>query len=1381
MRLPQPPSKAVLLLLCLFLGLASANAQTNWILDGDGAWGAAANWNPADVPNSVGGSVLLGSTITSNVTIWLSNNMTMGSLTISNAHNYTLSGAYAPVFEQSVIGNATASLLITNTGSPTITANIVLNNNLMVTQNSTGVLTLGGQISGTSHGLNIYGSGVVQLNDANTFGGGLTNAGTVLIFQEQSLGGGSNITLNGGTLQIGANITTLGAGSTTSNYVYTIGANGGTINVQSGYTFTIQHEPDGGSILSGSGTLTNAGAGILNLATANSSTFTGNIVIVNGTVQISAETNLGAVTGGLTLNGGTLEVTSSYTSSASKVYTVGANGGTILVDANQTLTLGSTGNLTGTGNLTEAGAGTLVLSGNNTGYTGTNIITGTVEISAENNLGTVTDSLIVSNGGTLEINGTFTNNASKVLYVGAGGANLDILSGFTNTLAGSSQINGSNTLTLTGPGRLSITGNQNTNWGGSVVINNGTLSFSSTTGNTNGSATGVTNFTVAEGGTLLLNNSTGINSNRLSSTASITMTGGNLLFVGTNASGTVTEHLGALTLAGGDSLVNVNNNIAGNTAALVFSSLTNVNGFSTISFENTNTGTLGTAGANPNIGFVTAPTLTNSIIGGWATARGTNGGLLEFATLTGTNVSALSTFAIGTNTTWAPTSNVELTNNQTLTSNTALYTLTMTNTRSLNLGGHTLTNVGSGLLAQAGDTVISNGTITVASNGAGSGGTLFVHVDTGGFLTNNAVLTNNGSGVVNLVKANNGTLLLGAVNTYTGVTYVNGGTLELNIANAVASNSDMTVASGATFNMNGFSQKLGSIAGAGTITSTAGTLTVGGDNASTTYSGVLSGGLGLTEIGTGTLTLSGANSFTGNMTISNGTISVSQDTNLGGASSQIVLAGGTLGVSQSFTANTNRTVDVTASGGSINVASGATLTFAATNDLTGSGTLTSSGAGTLILAGASNFTGNLAINNGGTVEAQGSTTAVNNLFTSNLVSGVTGNGGTLMWDYTGDNFTNTLSNQPSSGSNIKLGFNAGVGTSNANYIINVTNGNLNWAGIVVNGGNVFLGSNATVLGNGTTPTTLQINGGTMNLAGFNPTLGKTLTISGNAILDGGFLNGGPGGGSTATLVTSGSIISDGTILQNGPNITMTPANGITNTVSGTTPLDGVGNFTIGSGASNGTVQLNQRVYVQGTLQINSGTLLLGANNMLNDNANVTMEGITVNGVSSTLNSGGYQQTLGTLELAGSTNVLNLGLGNAAANQLNGTNSYLAFANSSAQSWSGSLVISNYYNSWDKIYFGTGSNGLTSAQLADVVWINPYGNGSNYDGAIIEANGLIQPAIAAPVPEAKTVAAVFFLVAFALWRERKWLPGLLAQLLRARALATVRLRGSSRRR
>ena len=97
----------------------------------------------------------------------------------------------------------------------------------------------------------------------------------------------------------------------------------------------------------------------------------------------------------------------------------------------------------------------------------------------------------------------------------------------------------------------------------------------------------------------------------------------------------------------------------------------------------------------------------------------------------------------------------------------------------------------------------------------------------------------------------------------------------------------------------------GSIEGAGRIVLGGGQLTVGSNNLSTTVSGVISdcgasdgclnvsAGGSLVKVGTGTLTLTGANTYSGSTTINGGTLAISDDSNLGGDGS-LVFNGGTL-------------------------------------------------------------------------------------------------------------------------------------------------------------------------------------------------------------------------------------------------------------------------------------------------------------------------------------------------------------------------------------------------------------------------------------------------------------------------------------------------------
>jgi autotransporter-associated beta strand protein len=102
--------------------------------------------------------------------------------------------------------------------------------------------------------------------------------------------------------------------------------------------------------------------------------------------------------------------------------------------------------------------------------------------------------------------------------------------------------------------------------------------------------------------------------------------------------------------------------------------------------------------------------------------------------------------------------------------------------------------------------------------------------------------------------------------------------------------------------------QIGALGGAGNITLPSGSLTTGGDGASTTYSGTLVGPGGLTKTGTGTMILTGANSYTGATAVTGGILEIS-GTISGSASLSVssgavfYLAGGTLSTPGSITNN----------------------------------------------------------------------------------------------------------------------------------------------------------------------------------------------------------------------------------------------------------------------------------------------------------------------------------------------------------------------------------------------------------------------------------------------------------------------------------------------
>ncbi|MHB1077982.1 MAG: autotransporter domain-containing protein [Prosthecobacter sp.] len=163
--------------------------------------------------------------------------------------------------------------------------------------------------------------------------------------------------------------------------------------------------------------------------------------------------------------------------------------------------------------------------------------------------------------------------------------------------------------------------------------------------------------------------------------------------------------------------------------------------------------------------------------------------------------------------------------------------------------------------------------------------------------TNNTTISGAISDTVvggSLVKNGLGTLLLSGTNTFTGTTTVNQGILQLQNGAAIADTSAVTVTAPGSLDLL-TSETIGSLAGSGDTTLNANTLTTGGDNTSTTYSGVLSGvGGSLVKNGAGTFTTSNIlpNTYTGTTAVNAGTLNV-LGTHAGGGNYTIA-AGATL-------------------------------------------------------------------------------------------------------------------------------------------------------------------------------------------------------------------------------------------------------------------------------------------------------------------------------------------------------------------------------------------------------------------------------------------------------------------------------------------------------
>jgi outer membrane autotransporter protein len=131
--------------------------------------------------------------------------------------------------------------------------------------------------------------------------------------------------------------------------------------------------------ISGSGAVQKTGAGTLTLTplAAAGNSYAGGTTIDSGTLAVGADNALGAGSGGLTFNGGTLQLNGAFDLAATRAVTLNGPGGTIDTQGfASTLEQG----IGGSGALTKAGSGALLLNGANSYSGGTTIAAGALYV-----------------------------------------------------------------------------------------------------------------------------------------------------------------------------------------------------------------------------------------------------------------------------------------------------------------------------------------------------------------------------------------------------------------------------------------------------------------------------------------------------------------------------------------------------------------------------------------------------------------------------------------------------------------------------------------------------------------------------------------------------------------------------------------------------------------------------------------------------------------------------------------------------------------------------------------------------------------------------------------------------------------------------------------
>ncbi|EAZ1871971.1 autotransporter outer membrane beta-barrel domain-containing protein, partial [Salmonella enterica subsp. enterica serovar Altona] len=603
------------------------------------------------------------------------------------------------------------------------------------------------------------------------------------------------------------------------------------------------------------------------------------------------------LSGANSYSGGTL--ISDGTLVASNVEALGT--GDVTDDATLELNTGGTFDnaIGGSGNVVKSGADTLTLSGSNSYTGGTTISGGTLVASNVEALGTGD----VTNNATLELNtgGDFINNIGGTGRVEKSGDDTLTLSG-SNTYTGGTLINGgtlvASNVEALGTGDVTDNATLALNTGGTFdnaisgsgqVVKSGdeTLTLSGTNSYTGG--------TTISGGTLVATNVEALGSGDVTDDATLELNTGGTFDNAISGSGQVVKSGDKmLTLSGansysGGTLISDGTLVASNVEALGTGDVTN----------------------NATLELNTGGDFTNNISGSGQveksgddalTLSGANsysgGTLISDGTLVASNVEALGTG--------------DVTDDATLELNTGgdFDNAISGSGQVVKSGDETLTLSGSN--TYTGGTLISSGTLV--ANDVNALGT--------GDVTDNAVLElNTGGDFINSIggtgrveKSGDETLTLSGSNTYTGGTTINDGTLVATSVDALGSGD---VTDNATLELNTGGDFTNNIGGTGRVEKSGdGTLTLSGSNTYTGGTTINDGTLVATSVdalGTGdvtddatlelntggdfdnaisgsgqvvksgdeTLTLSGANSYTGGTTISGGTLVASNVEALG--------------------------------------------------------------------------------------------------------------------------------------------------------------------------------------------------------------------------------------------------------------------------------------------------------------------------------------------------------------------------------------------------------------------------------------------------------------------------------------------------------------------
>ncbi|MBZ9937292.1 autotransporter outer membrane beta-barrel domain-containing protein [Mesorhizobium sp. BR1-1-16] len=869
-----------------------AQGQTIWTQPGAGNWTTSSNWSPETVPEA-----------TTDVTI-----------DNGGEAQVTFAGAMAAGL---IVGGAAGS-----SGTLTITSGGTLatasSTPVIIGQNGTGTVTVTRSGSAwTNEGSLIVGdaagsAGSVTVDMGATVSTG-TAAGTTTIFANQagsigglSVDGSGSIFATGNTLIAGnggsASVRVSSGGTLTDiDAVLGASAGGSAVAVVTGL----------GSSWQTAGTLTLGGAGNASL-----------------TVEAAATTDATALTAGAEAGGsGTIKVSGNGSAvNVDDELTLGASGtgeltvesgGAVTADA-VTLGAGATG--AGSAKITGAGSSLTATSELTLGASGTGSLT--VEAGGEATAASMTLGAETTGSGALTVTGEGSTVAADAVTIGGsgigsatieaggalvsgeatlgantGGSGAVTVNGTGSTWTTSGELtigaDGSGSLTVVGAGTATsatMTLGSGTGGSGALAVS-GSGSDSTTSGILTVGAAGAGSANISLGaslsaGSVVIGSEAGGSGSVLITDNGSALDAGASLTVGDAGSGTLTlanggtavaetASIGASATGTGDvTITNLGSTLAidgaitvgaaGSGTLAILSSGTMTSGDATLGAEAGGSGlaTVTGAGSDWSAGAMTIGGLGDGTL--QVTAAGT---LESGAAVIGASAGGQGTVTVdGDGSVWTTTGDLVIG-----ASGTGNLLINAGGTVSVQDGGGAVTlaaNAGSTGVLQIG-TGAGAGTLDAASI-TGGDGTALVVFDHGEAGYTFAPLIA-GSAAVSLIGS--GTTIFTAANTYDGTTTVDAGTLQAGGTDVLSPSSALSVASGATLDLAGYSQVVSNLANSGTVTtagSVAGTtLTVSGDYVGTNGALVLGAVLGGDGASTDRLAVAGDVSGTTRLAIIN--------------------------------------------------------------------------------------------------------------------------------------------------------------------------------------------------------------------------------------------------------------------------------------------------------------------------------------------------------------------------------------------------------------------------------------------------------------------------------------------------------------------------------